>query len=724
MGGVHRSCYSACVGSPSTEKTCPACNSALPEAAASTCSGAEASTNPEILCPRCGYALSGGGWARSITTPRSTSDKSAERLVVAILGGCAAIILVTCAVILLVLLHFPVAETEVYKQSVAVVQASRDAQNLLGSAIEVRSPAWGYVADFRESKFAEWSVKVAGSRGKAHLYGVANQTRGLWEYSRLELVADDGKGRFDLTPAPASLKFPPVPVRHVYLIPMGLTDGESLDWAPAYYKAKLGIEVILLPSVPLDPKLVDARRKQLDADKGVDFLRQVHPELVADPFAILIGVTSADINIPGFGWRYAENWRSEGRFAVVSSNRLHPLQVLSDWNPEWLNSRVQKLISKNLLMLYFNCPMSSDYTSLLSGGVLSGMEVDQMGGDVIGAKGSWDPFVEYGDPSVSIYDVRGKPVMWNLEFAEHPPLDMNSQVFSADLTLGLLVQRKNDFLLDGKFPLQFTRVYRSQDERLRAFGIGGTNSLEIFLIGQMGRYVDLIMEDGARIHFEHDPVQHGQPFDTYLERGGWTGPFANSKVEYLGTTWRVTRRDGWMFFFPYKPKWDGHRITILTSFSDAGGHDYVMKRDETGNLVDITTPTGEWLHFENDAEHRIRRITSSVGRTAEYEYDRGGRLIRVKDSDGHIDSYSYDDKGAMLTASHGTGEPILRNEYFGDGYIKSQTMGDGRTFEYTYYRSSRNIIEESGLTDPNGLMTSFLYRNNGYVQSLPTYRPR
>ncbi len=469
-----------------------------------------------------------------IAVASSTADESALRLVLAILGGCASIIFSACVAVLLVWLHFPIAETEAYKQSVMVAQASRDAQTLLGGGIDVKSPAWGYVTDFRGSKFAEWSVKLAGSRGKGHLYGVANQARGSWEYSRLELVSDDGKERLDLTPAPAALKFPPVPVRHVYLVPMGLTDGESLDWAPAYYKAKLGVDVTVVPPVPLDPKLVDARRKQLDADKCIDFLRQIHPELVADPFAILIGVTSTDMNIPGFGWRYAENWRSDGRFAIVSSARLHPLSVLGNRNPEWLNSRVQKLISKNVLMLYFNCPMSSDYTSLLSGGVLSGTEVDQMGGDVIGAEGSWDPFVESGDPSVSIYDVRGKPVMWNLEYAGQPLPDMNAQVFSADLTLGLLVQRKADFMLDGAFPLQFARVYRSQDEGSRAFGIGGTNSLEIYLIGQMGRYVDLIMEDGARIHFEHDPVQHGQPFDNYLERGGWTGPFAIPKPNTLG----------------------------------------------------------------------------------------------------------------------------------------------------------------------------------------------
>lgn len=660
---------------------------------------------------------------RFVATPASVPDRTARRLVLIILGCCAAIFLGACVAGLLALLHFPIAETDVYNQSVAVTEASRDAQNLLGSGIEVKSAAWGSVDDFRGARFAEWSVKLAGSRAAGHLYGVANRIRGQWEYSRLELVSDDGKRRLDLTPAPPPLKLPSVPVKRVYLVPIGLTDSESLDWAPAYYKAKLGIDVTVLPPVSLDPKLVDTGRKQLDSEKCIDFLWKLHPELARDPFTILIGVTSGDMYISTASRRYTQNWRSDGRFAMVSSARLHPPPVVGGWNPEWLNSRLQKLISKNVLILYFDCPLSSDSTSLLSGGVISGTEVDQMSGEIIGVKGAWDPFGASSDPAVSIYDVPGRPVMWNLDSPARTLPDTSAQVFNADLTLGLFMQRKTDFMLDGEYPLQFVRAYRSQDEHSRAFGVGGTNSLEMFLIGQLGTYVDLVLEDGGRVHFEHHPGQPGQGFNEYLERGSWANPWAGSRAEEIGPKWRVTRRDGWMFFFPYMPKWGGDRITILTSFADAAGHNYDMKRDDKGNLVDITTPSGQWLHFENDSEHRIRRITSSQGLAVDYEYDRGGRLIRVKDSEGHVDSYSYNDKGAMLTASHGTDAPILKNEYFSDGYIKSQTMADGRKFDYTYARSSGNVIQESGLTDPNGLMTSFVYYRNGYTQSLPTARP-
>jgi hypothetical protein len=304
---------------------------------------------------------------------------------------------------------------------------------------------------------------------------------------------------------------------------MGLSETDNLDWAPDYYKAKLGIDAVVLPSAAWDPTLEDPHRHQLDANKCIEFLQRSYPELARDPFAILIGVTSHDMYIPNFHWSYAENWRAEDRFAIVSSARLHPPAPLDGWNPEWLNSRLQKLLTKNIAMLYFGLPMSSDYTSLLSGGVLSGSQIDKMGGQVIGADGSWNSFISSGDPGFTVYDVPGKPVLWRTDYLNQPVRDTKAQLFSTDLSLGLFVQQQTDFNLDDEFPLRFTRVYTSDDDRSRSFGIGATHTLDMFLVGQMGSYVDLCMEDGARIHFIHQEQQPGQ-LDTYAEPGGWSGP--------------------------------------------------------------------------------------------------------------------------------------------------------------------------------------------------------
>jgi YD repeat-containing protein len=610
--------------------------------------------------------------------------------------------------------------TEIYRDSLATAEASPEVQSALGSNIHAEWPVIGYNLRAEHSEFAQWSVKLRGSSGKAHLYGVANKINGEWEYSRLIAVLDAGSKSFDLTSVPRVAGLPHVAAQKVYLIPAGLAGSESLNWAPAYYKAKFGIDVEVLPTAALQPSLVDPLRHQLDASKFLDFVKRTHPELARDPFAILIGVTSRDMFIPDFDWDYAENWRTGGRFAIVSSARLRPPSLLDEWNPEWLNSRLQKILTKNIVMLYYSLPLSSDDTSLLSGGMLSGTAIDLMGTQVTGAEGAWSSFFNTGDPGFTVYDVPGKPALWRTEFLNEPVRNTDAQIFSTDLGLRLFVQRKMDFILDGDDPFEFTRVYTANADRSRSFGVGASNNLDLFLAGQMGAYVELCFPDGTRIRFVPAPSAAGHT-NTYRQTGGSTGPFRNTTAEFDGKVWRVKRNDDWTLYFPYHPEWLGQYVTVLGSFAAPDGLEYKIERDNVGAALSITTPSGKWLHFENDAQHRISRIQSSLGRTVQYEYDPGGRLIRARDSDGHMDAYTYDEKNQMITARHETGPAVLTNAFSNDGYITGQTLVDGGKIEFSYLRGPRNIIEQSRVTDPSGMLTSFFFAGGGYTQTLPHF---
>jgi YD repeat-containing protein len=103
----------------------------------------------------------------------------------------------------------------------------------------------------------------------------------------------------------------------------------------------------------------------------------------------------------------------------------------------------------------------------------------------------------------------------------------------------------------------------------------------------------------------------------------------------------------------------------------------------------------------------------------QYEYDSGGRLVRATNSEGHVDTYTYDEKAEMLTAGHGNNSAVVTNAYSNAGYIKSQTVADSGKFEFSYLRGSRNVIQESSITDPHGMLTSFLFGRGGYTQTLP-----
>ena len=682
---------------------CPLCRATLPDSSSS--------------CPRCGNNLASGNDAKASLGKLQVSPARAIGLVLA------AVFLPIAS--LFAILHVRLVRSSACLEAFTLAQSSPEVRRTLGDNVRSVGLVLGTISHRFDSDFAQWSMILKGSKGKGHLYAVANRATGDWEFSRLTFVPASGGSTVELTPIPRRLMLllPKVDPKNVYLIPLQLSPEEPLDWAPAYYEAKFGVHVAVLPpdSPACDTK--DPLQHQLDAKKCLDLLLRSHPDLANDPSAILIGITSRDMNISSFDWEYAVNYRRDDRLAIVSVARVQLPSLMNQWNPEWRHSRLQKLITKNLVMLYFDLPLSSDYTSMLSAGISSGDEVDYMTGEIIGAVGYWRSWLDDAEPGISVIDIPGKPLVWKMECVKGPLPDTRSQLFNVYLAHGLFVQKRVDFRIDEEFPLELVRAYRNQDEKSRAFGIGGQSSLDIFLAGQMGTYFDLILEEGTEIRF--DRVRNEQSLATQLYRAKpYQGDrFSRAEAIYEKDGWRLKTTDGWTYFFPYRPKAQPAMVTVLTGFIDPAGHRFEMERDVTGDLMDVKTPGGKWLHLEHDTEHRIRSITASTGRTVNYRYDAGGRLVAVSDSEGDSESYTYDDKSQMLTVEDGSRVPRLTNTYFPDGSIRSQMLADGRKFYFWYERDLRNLLLSTSLTDPNGMMTSMNYRAGGYTQSLPTPTP-
>ncbi len=152
-----------------------------------------------------------------------------------------------------------------------------------------------------------------------------------------------------------------------------------------------------------------------------------------------------------------------------------------------------------------------------------------------------------------------------------------------------------------------------------------------------------------------------------------------------------------------------------------------MVRNKDGDLLSVTTPSGQWLHFEIDENHRFHSISDSSGRTVTYDYDEAGCLTRATDSQGNEEHYTYDDKAQMLSIGLGSNPPMLVNTYDISGNITSQTLPDGRQFVYHYVRPpgarAREVAPDL-ITHPNGLLTYFENFENGYIQSLPKQPPK
>ena len=163
----------------------------------------------------------------------------------------------------------------------------------------------------------------------------------------------------------------------IYFVPLEDFSPAKAEALAAYYRDKYGIAVETLPAVPLSPSAVDSGRNQLIAEAVVELIKAASPNLVKDPQAILIGLTSEDMFISQYTWQFTFSWRQEGRYAVVSDARMN---IRSKDTPAGAPViRLRKMVTKNIGILYYRLPQSDDPRSVLCKNVAGIEKLDYMG---------------------------------------------------------------------------------------------------------------------------------------------------------------------------------------------------------------------------------------------------------------------------------------------------------------------------------------------------------
>ena len=110
-------------------------------------------------------------------------------------------------------------------------------------------------------------------------------------------------------------------------------------------------------------------------------MKSRYANLAADPNAVVIGLTDEDMYIRGEKWQYAFSYRSGGRFAVVSSARMNPVNLGGEANDVLTESRMRKMVLKNIGVLFYFYPTNHDPKSVLYDGVAGVEDLDNMGED-------------------------------------------------------------------------------------------------------------------------------------------------------------------------------------------------------------------------------------------------------------------------------------------------------------------------------------------------------
>jgi tetratricopeptide (TPR) repeat protein len=167
----------------------------------------------------------------------------------------------------------------------------------------------------------------------------------------------------------------------LYFVPLHNFSAASLTKLVNSCKQKTGIEVNVTQPVPFALSTVDKQRQQVIAEEAINLIKLRYPKLAADPNAIVIGLTDHDLYVRKEKWQFAFSYRKEGRFAIVSSARMNPVNLGHSANEALLEARMRKMVLKNIGILYYLFPTNYDPKSVLYEGIEGIDDLDNMGED-------------------------------------------------------------------------------------------------------------------------------------------------------------------------------------------------------------------------------------------------------------------------------------------------------------------------------------------------------
>ena len=305
--------------------------------------------------------------------------------------------------------------------------------------------------------------------------------------------------------------------------------------------------------------------------------------------------------------------------------------------------------------------------------------------------------------------------------APSTPRDPYRETINVDLRYGLLTYEKTEPVMMADLPWPFTRVIRNRDRYSRAFGLGGSHSYDIGLVGDAPAlsFVDLVTERGGRVHYR--PTAESGLFDS--EVGGY---FEGTTLQWTGRWWRLRRDDGLELVFPESQNATRLEQAALLGIQDEDGASLLeIDRDRAGNIREITTNSGR-LDFEFDVRNRVTAmVEAGADRRFRFDYNAGGCLARQTSLDG-VFEYDYEERDGLcqLVQTRHDGVVYFTATYDAEGRVAILTSPAGR-YTFSYIANTRGAIVRADVREPDGTLRRVSLDNAGYwISRWGSYRGR
>ena len=252
-----------------------------------------------------------------------------------------------------------------------------------------------------------------------------------------------------------------------------------------------------------------------------------------------------------------------------------------------------------------------------------------------------------------------------------------------NLATGNLVYASTDLTIGGAFPLRFYRFYNAIDEYNGALGFNWHHAFEIKMAELEDGVKEIIFEDGHREKYTPD------------KKGGFVPPAGVHKRLYTDYDEETGSRK-YVLKLLNSTKFEFNEQGRVTVKTDANGNPTEFSYT-AGLLTGVSAPSGS-LSFAYSSEGLIEAISDHAGRKAIFRYA-DGNLRSVTDTDGRTFTYSYDKStNRLASVTNPLGNTMLYNSYDGAARTTHQAFPDGGRMKYTYSDKAltTNLTERNG----------------------------
>jgi RHS repeat-associated protein len=258
-----------------------------------------------------------------------------------------------------------------------------------------------------------------------------------------------------------------------------------------------------------------------------------------------------------------------------------------------------------------------------------------------------------------------------------------------NVTNGNMYVQQSDYQLPGVgHPIEITRTYNSNSQRLALFGRGWTTPYDESITAYGGNQARLNQPDGRAIYLNRPAGSSGVL--TPVE-----GDFHGSLIENGGNGFTLTMKDGSVHQFNSAGK--------LLSLVDRYNNTTSLTYDSNGYLASIADSSARVLTLTTNVNGQVVSISDAIDTIANYTYGGGNQLLSVTYADNSAFQFAYDVNFRLTSVSDALGNVLEAHTYDWQGRaLSSEKHGGVERYALNYVSDTQTDV-----TDALGHITKY-----------------